>query len=116
MDDLKKKRFFWGLMLAWAPWLPVPFGILSAFKSLSEQKATGLGVVAGGLTGKFVPLGVIAILVSEVAATVLLFRAFSTGHWVRSLFSVLSIFLSGLTLLLVFFFVWLTWLRVHTTS
>jgi hypothetical protein len=116
VDDLKKKRFVWGVLLAWAPWLPIPFGILSAFKSLSEQKATGLGVVAGGLTEKFVLLAISATLVSEVAAMVLLFRAFSPGHWVRSFFSVLSICLSGLTLLLVFFFVWLTWLHVHSAS
>ncbi|MGA8502199.1 MAG: hypothetical protein WB683_11665 [Candidatus Sulfotelmatobacter sp.] len=116
MDDLKKRRFVLGVVLAWVPWLPIPFGVLSAFRVLSEQRATGLGVVAGGLTEKFVLLGISATLISEVAATVLLFRAFSAGHWVRGLFSVLSICLSGLTLLLIFFFVWLTRLHIHSAS
>jgi hypothetical protein len=113
LDELKKRRFVWGVVLAWAPWLPIPFGISSAFKSLSEQKATGLGVVAGGLTEKFVLLGISASLVSEVAAMVLLFRAFSPGHRARSLFSALSISLSGMTLLLIGLFFWFSWLPTH---
>jgi hypothetical protein len=70
----------------------------------------------GGLSEVFVLWGIGATLVGQVAAIVLLARAFSPGHWVRSLFSILSICVSGLALLLVFFFVWLTWFQVHRAS
>ena len=111
MDELKKRRFFWGVALAWTPWIPTLVGIGHAFRAIFQQKATGIGALAGGLTELFVVWGIGAILIGQVAAIVLLFRAFSPGHWVRSSFSVLSICLSGLMLLLVGVFFWLCWFR-----
>ena len=116
MDEPKKKRFLWGVALAWAPWIPTVMGIGSAFRGISEQKATGLGAVAGGVAEMFALWGIFATLISQVAAIVLLFRAFSPGHWARSLFSVLSICLSGLMLLLVGLFLWLFWFQIHHAS
>jgi hypothetical protein len=113
VDDLKRRRFLWGVVLAWAPWIPILAGIAYAFRGIWEQKATGLGAVAGGLSEIFVLYGVSAILVGQVASIFLLFQTFSPGHWVRSLFSVLSICLSGLMLLLVGFFLWFSWFRIH---
>ena len=80
MDELKKRRFVWGVFLAWAPWIPTLIGTGYGLRGISEQKATGLGVVVGGLTEMFVVYGIGAILISQVAAMVLLFRAFSPGH------------------------------------
>jgi hypothetical protein len=97
--------------LVWTPWIPTLVGIGYAFTSILGQKATGLGAVAGGLSELFVVWGIGAILIGQVAAIVLLSRAFSPGHWVRSLFSVLSICLSGFMLLLVGLFFWLSWFR-----
>lgn len=116
MEDLKKRRFLWGVGLAWAPWIPTLVGIGYAFRGILEQKATGIGVLAGGLTEMFVLWGIGAILIGQVAAIILLVRAFTPGHWARGLFSVLSICLSGFTLLLVFFFAWLTWSQVSRMS
>jgi hypothetical protein len=116
VEELKKKRFLWGMLLAWAGWIPTLIGIGSTFKGISEQKATGLGAVAGGLSEMFVLWGIGAALVGQAVAIVLLIRALSPGHWVGSLFSVLSICLSGFTLLLVFLFMWLTWFQVHRIS
>jgi len=113
VEELKKKRFLWGVLLAWAPWIPTLIGIGYAFRGISEQKATGLGAVAGGLTELFVVCGIGAILVGQVAAIVLLFRTFSPGHWVRSSFSMLSICASGLMLFLVGLFFWLSWFQTH---
>jgi hypothetical protein len=113
VEDLKKKRFVLGVLLAWVPWIPTLIGIGSAFWGISEQKATGLGVVAGGLPEMFVLSGIGAILISQVAAMVLLFRAFSPGHSARTLFSVLSVCLSGLMLLLVGLSLWLLWFRTR---
>jgi hypothetical protein len=100
VDELKKRRFLWGVALAWVPWIPILMGVGHAFKGISEQKATGLGAIVAELTEVFVVCGVGAFLLS---------RAFLSGHWVRSLFSVLSLCLSGVMLLLVGLFSWLTW-------
>jgi hypothetical protein len=109
VDELKKRRFLWGVVLAWTPWIPTLIGIGYAFRGISEQKATGLGAVAGGLSEIFALYGIGAILVTQTAAIVLLIRAFSAGHWGRSLFAVLSICLSGLTLFIVGFSFWFSW-------
>ncbi|HUM06580.1 MAG TPA: hypothetical protein VLT90_14030 [Terriglobales bacterium] len=108
---MKNKRFFWGLLLVWAPWLPTLIGLANAFRGISTEKATGLAAVAGGLTEMFVLVGLITTLVFQVVAIVLLLRAFEAGHQLRNLFSVISVFFSVLMLLLVCSFVWLTWTR-----
>jgi hypothetical protein len=113
VNDLKQGRFLCGVVLAWAPWIPTLIGIAYAFWSISGQKATGLGAVAGGLAEIFVLYGVAAILVGQIAAIVLLSRAFSPGHWARSLLSVVSICFSGLMLLLVGIFLWCSWFQTH---
>jgi hypothetical protein len=112
VDELKKKRrFLWGVALAWSPWIPALVGIGYAFRGILGQKATGLGALAGGLSELFVVCGIGAILIGQIAAIVLLCRAFSPGHRVRGLFSVLSIGLSGVMLLLVGLFFWLSWFQ-----
>jgi len=116
VDELKRRRFLWGVGLAWAPWIPTLVGIGYAFGGIWGQKTTGLGAVAGGVTEIFIMWGIGAILIGQVAAIVLLFRAFSPGHGVRSVFSVLSIGLSGLTLFLVFLFLWSSWFRIPRAS
>jgi hypothetical protein len=113
VDELKKRRFIWGVVLAWTPWVPTLVGIGYTFRGISEQKATGLGAVGAGLAESFILYGVGAILIGEVAAIVLLFRAFSPGHWARTLFSALSVCLSGLMLFLVGIFLWFSWFLTH---
>ncbi len=113
MDEVKKKRFLWGVVLVWAPWIPTLIGIGYAFRGVTEQKATGLGAVAGGLSESFFITGIGAILIGEGVAITSLCRSFSPGHWVRGLFSALSIGLGGLMLLLVGFFFWLSWFHLH---
>jgi hypothetical protein len=77
VDELKKRRFLWGALLAWVPWIPTLVGVGYAFRGIWEQKTTGLGAVAGGLSEIFVLWGIAAILVSQAAAIVLLTRAFT---------------------------------------
>jgi hypothetical protein len=113
VDELKKKRFLWGILLVCAPWIPTLIGLGRAFRGISEQKATGLGAIGAGLTESFLLCGIGAILVGQVTAIVLLFRAFSSGHWLRSSFSVLSIGLSALMFLLVCLFLWFSWFQAH---
>jgi hypothetical protein len=89
-NDSKRKRFIWGMILAWIPCLPFIIGVLSSFRGISEQKATGLGAVTAGLSEVYLTFGLILTFISLVAAIVLLSRSFSGGNGMRTLFSVLS--------------------------
>jgi hypothetical protein len=113
MDALKKRRALWGVLLAWTPWLPTTIGLGFAFRGIAAEKATGLAAVAGGLTETFLLFGLLATVVFEVAAIILLVRSFEPGHWLRSLFLTLSLGLSGLMLLLFGAFLWLSWFQIH---
>jgi hypothetical protein len=113
VEGLKKKRFLWGVLLAWAPWIPTLIGIGYAFRGISEQKATGIGAVAGGLVEVFVVWGIGTMIISQVAAIIWLCRAFSREDWIRNVVSALSICLSGLMLVVVSFFLWFAWFQAR---
>jgi hypothetical protein len=112
-SDLKQKRFLWGVALAWAPSIPIVIGLGNAFVGVGNSKATGLAAVAGGFAEMYVLLGLAATLICEVSAMVLLFRAFSSGHGVRSVLSVVSICVSGLMILFFGFSLWIFWFMSH---
>jgi hypothetical protein len=90
-------------------------GLGSAFRGISNTKATGLAAVAGGFAETYVLVGLAATLICEVSAMALLFRAFSRGHGVRSALSVLSICMSGLMILVFCLSLWLFWFESHHT-
>jgi hypothetical protein len=113
MDDVNTKRVCWGALLVWIPWVPILIGLGLTLRGIAKQKATGIVAVAGGLNELFVVWGIGAILIGQVAAIVLLSRAFSAGHIVRNLFSAVSICLSGILLLLVGLFLWLSLSQAH---
>ena len=69
--------------------------------------------MAGGFAEAYVLVGLAATLICEVGALVLLFRAFSSGHGVRSAFSVLSICVSGFMILFFGLSLWLFWFESH---
>lgn len=46
-DALSKKRFLWGLLLAWAPWVPTLIAIGYVI-GINNSKATGLAAVVWG--------------------------------------------------------------------
>jgi len=116
MDERAKKRFFWGVLLAWIPALPLVFTFFLVFRDLSTSHATGLAAVAGGLAEAYATLGVGLTLVFEVAAVVLLVRSFSRGQLMRSLITVVSLGCSALILFLFGIFVWLFFFKMpHTT-
>jgi hypothetical protein len=113
MDDANNKRFLWGILLAWTPWIPTLVGIGYALRGIWQQKATGIGVVAGGAAELFVVWGVGTMIISQVAAIIWLYRAFSREHWMRNVVSALSICLSGLMLVTVGFFLWFAWFQAR---
>lgn len=106
MDDLKKKRFLWGIALSWVAWVPIVVGLVHSMKGISEEKATGLGAVAGGISEMLVTWGLGTMIICQVAAIVWLSRSFSREHAVRSLISGFSICLSTLMLALMGWMIW----------
>jgi hypothetical protein len=90
-DRKTKGWFLWGTVLTWA--LSIPFilgiGISHPFRGISEQKATGMGTVAGDLAEGYITFGLLLALLVPVVAIVLLIRSFTSGHWMRTLFSLL---------------------------
>jgi hypothetical protein len=95
------------------PWLPTLYGLANALTGISREKATGLAAVAGGLAEMFVLWGIVAMVIAQVVAIILLFRGFERGHLVRGLFAVVSIGLSGLMLAFVGLFLWMLWFQAH---
>ena len=116
MDERTKRRFFWGVLLAWIPAIPLVFTFFLVFRDLSTSHATGLGAVAGGFAETYLTLGVGLTLVFEVIAIIQLLRSFSRGQLMRSLFAAASLCCSALILFLFGIFVWLFFFKMpHTT-
>jgi hypothetical protein len=113
MDESKQRRFLWGMLLAWVPLVPLIPGLLNAFRGISAEKATGLAAVAGGLAEYFVTFGLGMAFVFAVLSIVMLLGTFSKGHWVRGLFSVLSICWSALLIVQFSFFIWMSFFWQH---
>ena len=103
-DALNRKRFVWGALLAWAPWVPTVIVFSQMFVGLHNSKATGLAAVVGGMVELLLWWGIAIMIISQTAAIVWLFRSFSGTHILRSLIAVVSLLASGLMLFLVFAF------------
>lgn len=114
-DQLKQRRFLWGAALALGAIDPNHDRARLRLSAHRGVEGDGDRVVAGGFAEGYVLMGMAATLICEVGAMVLLFRAFSRGHGVRSTFSVLSICMSSLTLLLFCLALWLFWFQSHHT-
>jgi len=116
-DNIKRKRFWWGVVLAWIPFfflaIPTAIGVFRAFRGISQEKATGLGAVAGGMGEIFSTFGLAAMVVSEVTAIILLLRSFSGDRPQRAIVSALSICCSGFMLAIVGLFLWLVFFLRH---
>jgi hypothetical protein len=50
---IKDRRFLWGILLVGASSIPVLVEVFNSFRGLSENKATGLGAVAGGIAERW---------------------------------------------------------------
>jgi hypothetical protein len=99
-----------GALLAWIPFtlfmIPMVVTLLrSVF--ISSTKATGIGAVADGISEGLVTFGVAAILVTQVAAVILLARAFDPKDKLRTLFSVVSICCSLFLITLLGLVIWM---------
>jgi uncharacterized membrane protein YjjB (DUF3815 family) len=106
MDHLEQRRFLWGVLLAWLPWFPTVVRLVLA---LNNQKATGLGAIAGTMAELLVFWGLATMVFSQIAAILWLVPSFSRDHPLRSLVSAASIAASILMLLMMCFFIKLVW-------
>ncbi len=92
-------KFRIGILLAWIPFLVIVIpAFFEVFRGITNQKATGLGAVAGGLSHAFVTFGVSAFVVAQLLAIVFLIRSIGTGGAVQNIFAILSIGLCVVTL------------------
>jgi len=108
--DPEKKRFAWGIGLAWVPiGLFIVPSLSSLFRGISQEKATGLAAVAGGIAEALSMFGLIAFVVCELAAIVLLLRVVNREQWRRSLVAVVSVVCSVIFLALTGLALWWLW-------
>jgi hypothetical protein len=110
LEITQKKRFRYGLLLAWVPLLffivPTAIGIIRAIAQVSSEKATGLAVVAGGVAEVASTFGLLVIVASEVVGIVMLVRTSSRNHLIRTVVAIASVVCSGLLLLVLGLFLW----------
>jgi len=110
VEVAQKKRFRYGLVLAWVPLtffiVPTAIGIIRALAQVSNEKATGLAAVAGGFAEVAATFGLVVIVASEVVAIAMLVRTFSRSHMTRNLIAIFSVGCSGLLLLVLGLFLW----------
>jgi len=109
VEITQKKRFRYGLLLAWVPLIffivPTAIGIIRAIVQVNE-KATGLAAVAGGFAEVTATFGLVVIVASEVVAIAMLVRTFSRSHMPRNVIAIFSVGCSGLLLLVLGLFLW----------
>ena len=103
-----RSRFLWGILLAWIPLVVIIAPTLpEVFRGISNQKATGLGAVAGGFSEAFVTFGFVAFVTAQVLAIIFLIRSIGVGKALQNIFAILSIALSVVTLVAIGLFLWL---------
>ena len=108
----RRNWFLWGVLLVWAPAIPLIIGLSNTFRGVSERTAIGLGAVAGGLAEAYLLFGLAATLAFQVGGIVLLARSASAHKPMRTAFSIVSIGWSALTLLLLALFFLLSPVRL----
>jgi len=100
LEITQKKRFRYGLLLAWVPLLffivPTAIGIIRGIAQVSSEKATGLAVVTGGVAEVAATFGLLVIVASEVVGIVMLVRTSSRNHTIRTVVAIASVVCSGL--------------------
>ena len=83
--------------------------MVNAFRGVSQEKATGLAVIAGGFAEALATFGLIAFVACQVAAIVLLARGMRREAWGRSMVALVSIVCSVGILALMTLGTWWLW-------
>ena len=99
MEDIRPRKWFmWGMILASLPTILLILSFVMVLPEISNQKQTGLGAIAGGITEMVTTAGLAVMFLIPVIAIVLLAKSFSGGHGIRSVVAGLSIAWSALVL------------------
>ena len=110
LENTQKKRFRYGLLLAWVPLIffivPTAIGIIRAIAQVSSEKATGFAVLGGAVAEVAATFGLVAIVASEVVGIVMLVRTSSRSHPIRAVVTIVSVVCSVLLLLVLGLFLW----------
>ena len=115
--DAEKKRLLWGAGLAWVPALMVMVPtIMNGFRGASQEKATGLAVVAGGMLEALVTFGLVAFVACQLGAIVALAREIRRGGVGRTAFCMASMGFSLVMLTVMLLTVWWWWHLAPVTS
>jgi hypothetical protein len=110
--QVANKRFVWGIILAWIPWITaVPF-VAATFRRVYMGRAVGDDEWLFDLVAVFFLCGVGTVIAAEATAIVFLWRFLSTGNRPRNVFSLLSIVLRGSTVIALIFFAVFAMLRI----
>ena len=108
--DSEKKRFAWGVGLAWGSMAllfgPSIVGAIRALRGVGQNQAVGLAAIGTGGVEAFVTFGFIAFVACQVGAVVMLVRGVKREAWTRSMVSVVSVVCSVGVLVLIIFFAW----------
>jgi hypothetical protein len=108
--DPEKKRFVWGIALAWVPMmLTIVPTLFSAFRGIGQEKATGLGAIAGSFAEAMVTFGLLSFVVCQIAGIVLLAGGIRREQWGRSMTAVVTIVCSVGILALTSLATWWLW-------
>jgi hypothetical protein len=97
-QDPKKRMFFYGMLLTLLILVPSIISIMVSFRGISEQRATGLGAVAGGISEAYAIYGMAFTIVAPIVVIVFFIKSLAPGHAFRSLISWLLIGWSSLML------------------
>jgi hypothetical protein len=111
--EANAKRFLWGAALVWVPWIPILVAFGHVLYQMSRVKATGVSAVAGGFSEILLMYGVVGTFVAQLFAIVLLSKSLLPGRPLRNFFSILSLCLSGLMIVVIAVFLWLSWSWAH---
>jgi hypothetical protein len=115
--DAEKKRLLWGAGLAWVPALMVMIPtFMNGFRGISQEKATGLGALAGGMVEALVTFGLVAFVACQMAAIMLLAREIRRGGVGRAAFCLASMGFSLVMLTVMLLTIWWWWHLTPVTS
>ncbi|MDT8067211.1 MAG: hypothetical protein ROO76_03500 [Terriglobia bacterium] len=105
---IRGSKFLVGILLAWVPIVVIIVPVFfEVFRGITDQKATGLGAVAGGFSEAFVTFGVVTFVAAQVLAIILLIRSVGIGKTVQSVFAILSIGICATMLAATGLFFWI---------
>ncbi len=109
-NTISVDRFLLGILLAWVPIVIVIAPIfVSVFGEITNQKATGLGAVAGGLSEALLTFGIVAFVTTQIVAIVFLVRSIGSAETSQNIVAILTAGFSVLVLVATGLLLWLMW-------